>query len=217
MLGRRVSAPLRSRAPDEGQRYFEQAAELADEPSAQAQLLERAGEAALNGEPLGRGPGAHSSRRSGCSSRRATRVLPRAPAPARRRRRYRRPPGRGGGPPRARRRWALRRRARCRTRWGARAARPHACTRRAQRGGVAHARARVAAARSACSYPTSSSTPSRARAVVLTYQDASPRTRILLQAALARAFEEHLYASALRAMNNLGVVHHRRATPKRSN
>ena len=45
------------------------------------------------------------------------------------------------------------------------------------------------------------------KAVVLTYHGRLAEARILLEAAVARAYEEHLYASALRAMNNLGVVH----------
>ena len=45
------------------------------------------------------------------------------------------------------------------------------------------------------------------KAVVLTYHGRLSEARILLEAAVARSHEEQLYASALRAMNNLGVVH----------
>ena len=89
MLGRAGERAGSLGAPEEGQRYFERAAELADEPSAQAQLLEQAADGLHRGEPVGRGPGAPRAgdralrgggRHAGCRARQRR---------ARRRRRYR--------------------------------------------------------------------------------------------------------------------------------
>ena len=145
MLGRAGERAGSLGAPDEGQRYFEEAAELADEPvdagaasRAGGGLASEANRSAEARERLEQAIGLFEQAGDTRAAARASAALADVDA-------Y---DGRLDEAA-ARLEHAVagldRGRAGCRTRRGARAARPHACTRRAQRGGVAHARARVAA------------------------------------------------------------------------
>ena len=102
----RVSAPDRSAPPDEGQRYFEQAAGLTDEPSSEAQPTRAGGRlAGYAGEPDGR-PRERLEEAIGLfeqAGRQAHVLLRALSAALARRRRYGRSGGfdEAGGPPRA--------------------------------------------------------------------------------------------------------------------
>jgi predicted ATPase/class 3 adenylate cyclase len=193
-------------APDEGQRYFDQAADLVGEPSSQAQLLERSGRLALQAnrssearQRLERAIALFEGERETQAAARASAALADVDAAEGRldeaaARLERAVAALEEAEPDAALAVAL-----------AQLGRMHVLAGRAEASTVPLERALTLAER--LQLPEVFVEALTSKGLMLDFQGRLAEERILLEAAVARAHEEQLYASALRAENNLAVCH----------
>ena len=191
-------------APEEARRYYEQAAELADEPLVQAELIEQAGRLALRAdrprearELLERALALHSAAHGSRGMARVSAVLAEVDV------------GDGrmdeAAAPRAGHPGARTGRAECRARGRTRSARTRARVERPRRGSPSPFE-RALDLSERLMLPEVFVEALTSKGVALMVRGRLAEARILLEAASARAHAEQLFASALRSENNLAVV-----------
>ena len=217
MLAQGRRAGRLARRARRGQRYYDQAAELADDPLVAGRAA-RAGRPARDpGEPPGRGAGA--ARAGDRALRRGGRGASSRPGHGRARRRGCRggTAGGGGRPARAGRSRARAGEAECRARGGARPARPHASRSPATARRPSHRSSGRSTLAERLQLPEVFVEALTSKGVVLLAARPAGEARILLEAATARAHDEQLYASALRARTtSASCSRPPTATPRRS-
>jgi predicted ATPase/class 3 adenylate cyclase len=206
MLARAGERAASLGAPEEGQRYFDQGADLSDEPSSQAQLLERSGRLALQAnrsaearERIERAIGLFVQAGDTRAAARASAALADVDASDGRldeaaARLEQAVAALEEAEPEAALAVAL-----------AQLGRMHVLAGRSEAGVAPLERALTLA--ESLQLPDVFVEALTSKALLLDFQGRLAEERILLEAAVARAHEEQLYASALRAENNLAVCY----------